>query len=266
MRISALSKQSGVPVATIKYYLREGLVPPGERTKVNQAEYGDEHVDRLVFIRGVMGVGRASIATIRDMLAVADTRPEIYCWRCGGPNVPWSAPSPLWNEVMRGGDINGSEIHNGIICPTCFAVLAQQAGIAELWRFHADRVLVPLQTVTPSGRTWNAGTWRWDDAPTNPASGLEPAADAPSGVGTERMLPASVGQTFGNALAEMGSRRARRPNPPGPIVLNADESRDCTACAHWRGLYVKGDDLEPRCDECGNTGKVHLAPKVGGAA
>lgn len=161
MRIGALSKQAGVPIATIKYYLREGLLPAGERTKVNQAEYGDEHVRRLVFIRGVMDVGRASIATIRAMLACADTSPERYCWRCGGPNVPWSAPSPLWNEVMRGGDINGSEIHNGIICPTCFAVLAEAAGVAKLWRLYAERVLVPLATVAPSGRVWNPETWLW---------------------------------------------------------------------------------------------------------
>jgi len=221
MRISELSKQAGVPVATIKYYLREGLLPPGERTKVNQAQYGDEHLTRLVFIRGVMAVGRASIATIRDMLAVADTSPEDYCWRCGGPNVPWSAPSPLWNEVMRGGDINAGDLHGGIICPTCFAVLVQAAGVAELWKLYADRVLVPLATVTPSGRTWNAETWRWD----------EPATSAAVVVGTD---------------AETACRSAQ-----------------CPACAHWRGLYDKGDDLEPSCETCDNTGKaalIHVEP------
>lgn len=91
--------------------------------------------------------------------------PERKCWRCLGPNVSWSAPSPLWNEVMRGGDINGAEIHNGIVCPTCFAVLAQEAKIADLWRMSAERVHVELQTVTPTGRTWDADSWLWRDAP-----------------------------------------------------------------------------------------------------
>lgn len=91
--------------------------------------------------------------------------PENTCGRCGGPNVPWSAPSPLWNEVMRGGDINATdtENHKGIVCPTCFAILAQEAGVADLWRLSAERVHVPLQTVTPSGRTWNEQTWLWDE-------------------------------------------------------------------------------------------------------
>ena len=32
MKISQLSQASGVPVATIKFYLREELLPPGEST------------------------------------------------------------------------------------------------------------------------------------------------------------------------------------------------------------------------------------------
>lgn len=94
---------------------------------------------------------------------------ERRCQRCHGPNLPWSAPSPLWNQVMRGGDVNGVEIHAGIICPTCFAVLAETAGVADLWRLHAERVHVPLQTVTPSGRVWNPQRWMWEE-PGAPAS------------------------------------------------------------------------------------------------
>lgn len=94
-----------------------------------------------------------------------DEHPEKHCNRCGGPNVPsWCAPSPLWNQVMRGGDINGKGLFDGIVCPVCFAALAEEAGIAWRWRFYAEKVLVPLQTTTPSGRTWNEQTWLWDDA------------------------------------------------------------------------------------------------------
>ncbi|HCT81183.1 MAG TPA: hypothetical protein DGT23_32360, partial [Micromonosporaceae bacterium] len=88
--------------------------------------------------------------------------PEGHCHRCGGPNLPWSAPSPLWNEVMRGGDINGGESYDGIICPVCFAILAEDVGIADLWRLDAKQVHRTLQTVTPSGRVWNDQTWMWE--------------------------------------------------------------------------------------------------------
>ncbi len=103
----------------------------------------------------------------------ADGDPEKRCHRCGGPNIAWAAPSPLWNQVMRGGDISAAEVHDGIVCPVCFAQLAEEAGIAELWRFDARRVWMPLQTVTPSGRVWNDRTWLWEeptaDGPTDPA-------------------------------------------------------------------------------------------------
>lgn len=44
MRLSELSERSGVSTATIKYYLREQLLPPGRRVSATQAEYTDSHV------------------------------------------------------------------------------------------------------------------------------------------------------------------------------------------------------------------------------
>lgn len=84
-------------------------------------------------------------------------RPEAACHRCAAPDTcDWSAPSPLWNEVMRGGSINGGpEPFCGIICPTCFMTLAARAGVASRWRLCAEQVHRPLETVTPSGRIWN---------------------------------------------------------------------------------------------------------------
>ena len=82
--------------------------------------------------------------------------------RCRGANPVWTAPSPLWNEVMRGGDINGSELYGGIVCPSCFANLATEAGIAGGWRLIATDVRAELQEVTPSGRRWNEETWLWE--------------------------------------------------------------------------------------------------------
>lgn len=93
-----------------------------------------------------------------------DEDPERICHRCGGPNVhAWTAPSPLWNQVMRDGDINGPWKYNEIICPVCFAQLAEEQGIASFWRFYAERVHVELATTTPSGRVWNPQTWLWED-------------------------------------------------------------------------------------------------------
>jgi len=72
MRVAELSRRTGVSVASIKYYLREGLLPPGERTSPNQARYGEEHVRRLRLVRALIDVGGLSVAGTRDVLAAVD--------------------------------------------------------------------------------------------------------------------------------------------------------------------------------------------------
>lgn len=72
MRISELSSHTGVPVATIKYYLREGLLPPGEHTAPNQARYDDEHVRRLRLVRTLREVGGLGIDAIHAVVVVLD--------------------------------------------------------------------------------------------------------------------------------------------------------------------------------------------------
>ncbi|MGA9873095.1 MAG: MerR family transcriptional regulator [Rhodococcus sp. (in: high G+C Gram-positive bacteria)] len=72
MKVSELSARSGVSVASIKYYLREGLLPVGEQTAANQADYGELHVRRLGLIRSLIDVGGLSIARVRVTLAAVD--------------------------------------------------------------------------------------------------------------------------------------------------------------------------------------------------
>jgi DNA-binding transcriptional MerR regulator len=72
MRISELSGKSGVPVPTIKYYLREGLLDPGRKTGSNQADYGEEHIHRLRLVRALIEVGGLSIATVGEVVAAIE--------------------------------------------------------------------------------------------------------------------------------------------------------------------------------------------------
>lgn len=68
MRISELSRRSGVAVTTIKYYLREGLLQPGQQTAATQAEYDEHHLRRLKLIRALTGVRGLSVSTTREVL------------------------------------------------------------------------------------------------------------------------------------------------------------------------------------------------------
>jgi DNA-binding transcriptional MerR regulator len=75
MRISELSARTGVTVPTIKYYLRENLLPEGERTAPTQAAYGEAHVQRLRVIRALLDAG-VSVAETRRVLHALDNPPE----------------------------------------------------------------------------------------------------------------------------------------------------------------------------------------------
>ena len=68
MRISELARRAGVPVATIKYYQREGLLPPGTQTAPRQADYGDAHLHRLRLIRTLREVGALEIERVRRVV------------------------------------------------------------------------------------------------------------------------------------------------------------------------------------------------------
>ncbi|MFJ8624869.1 MerR family transcriptional regulator [Kitasatospora sp. NPDC093550] len=68
MRISELSRRSGVPTATIKYYLREGLLPPGRATAATQAEYDETHLRRLRLVRALIGVRGLSVSATKEVL------------------------------------------------------------------------------------------------------------------------------------------------------------------------------------------------------
>ncbi|HEX7171589.1 MAG TPA: MerR family transcriptional regulator, partial [Candidatus Limnocylindria bacterium] len=74
MRISDLSRESGVPLPTIKFYLREALLPAGRRTAPNQAAYDEGHLRRLHLIRVLVEVGGLSLDGVRRVLGALDRR------------------------------------------------------------------------------------------------------------------------------------------------------------------------------------------------
>ncbi|MEU4741274.1 MerR family transcriptional regulator [Actinosynnema sp. NPDC023658] len=97
MRIAELSRRSGVPVPTIKYYLREGLLPAGELTSPNQARYSEGHLHRLRLVRAVVEVGGLSIAAVREVLGALDD-PEKSLHKAMGTISAAVAPPDLGGD------------------------------------------------------------------------------------------------------------------------------------------------------------------------
>lgn len=80
MRLAELSTRSGVPRSTIKFYLREGMLPSGESKARNQATYGPRHVERLELIRALREVAGLSLEVVARVCAELDRG-----WEKGDP-------------------------------------------------------------------------------------------------------------------------------------------------------------------------------------
>lgn len=94
MRISGLARESGVPVATIKFYLRERLLPEGRLTSATQAQYDEGHLQRLRLIRALLGPGGLSVARARAVIAQLDHPPEATHDLLGAAHATVTPPAP----------------------------------------------------------------------------------------------------------------------------------------------------------------------------
>ncbi|RYB95362.1 MerR family transcriptional regulator [Nocardioides oleivorans] len=72
MRLAELSRTSGFPSATIKYYLRLGLLAPGTTESSTWASYDDTHVRRLALVRALTEVASLSLDDVRRVLDAVD--------------------------------------------------------------------------------------------------------------------------------------------------------------------------------------------------
>ena len=69
--IGALSRDTGCKVPTIRYYEKVGLMPAPPRSQGNQRRYGEQHRQRLMFIRHSRDLGFSQDA-IRELLTLSD--------------------------------------------------------------------------------------------------------------------------------------------------------------------------------------------------
>jgi DNA-binding transcriptional MerR regulator len=75
VRISELGQATGVPVHTLKFYLREGILMPGRTVSRTRADYGPEHVERVRLVRALVEQGGVAIAGVRSILEALDAPP-----------------------------------------------------------------------------------------------------------------------------------------------------------------------------------------------
>lgn len=81
MKMKELEKATGVGRETIRFYIREGLLPEPERPKRNVARYGEEHVERLKLIKQLQQERFLPLNVIKHVMHARDQR-------SGGPVEP----------------------------------------------------------------------------------------------------------------------------------------------------------------------------------
>jgi len=74
MRIGALSHATGVDVDTIRFYEKSGLLPAPARSDNGYRAYGQEHLERLAFIRHcrALDMPLADVKLLLDSLNTTD--------------------------------------------------------------------------------------------------------------------------------------------------------------------------------------------------
>src|SRR6266487_2199773 len=68
LRMGELARASGVSAATIKHYLREGLLPEPVKTSRNMAYYPAEFVERIKMIKQLQEERYMPLRVIKDLL------------------------------------------------------------------------------------------------------------------------------------------------------------------------------------------------------
>ena len=72
MRISELAERADLPVATIKFYLREKLLMPGAPVSATRSDYGEQHVRRAVIARALTESAGLSVQQAREVFRLID--------------------------------------------------------------------------------------------------------------------------------------------------------------------------------------------------
>lgn len=92
MRIGQLAQSVGVDTQTIRFYERQGLLPPPGRQENGYRVYTEKHVERLAFIRRCRILG-LSLAEIHELQSFRTTLISL---------VPPSTPCSMITSLMCG--------------------------------------------------------------------------------------------------------------------------------------------------------------------
>jgi len=72
MTVSELASLSAIPLSTIKFYIRESLIPGPRKTRGTRAYYDSRHLSRLKLIKKIQTEGHVPLSKIREIIGLID--------------------------------------------------------------------------------------------------------------------------------------------------------------------------------------------------
>jgi DNA-binding transcriptional MerR regulator len=71
LTVSKIARQTGISPDAVRYYEREGLLPPAPRSPSGYREYDESTTHRIRFIKGAQSVG-LKLSEIKELLEIQD--------------------------------------------------------------------------------------------------------------------------------------------------------------------------------------------------
>lgn len=106
MLISELVRATSVPLATVKYYLREGLLPAGRKLTERSAEYDEHHLRRLRLLRMLREIGGIPVGRLRDLVeATEDTSLSVHTMFGRAADAIAPTPPDVGDRTARLGQV-----------------------------------------------------------------------------------------------------------------------------------------------------------------
>lgn len=145
MRISDLAQTTGTPAETIRFYEREGLLPPARRTHNNYRLYEHAHVEQLALIRRCRGLDM-TLEEVRKLLHLRE-RPAQDC-----AEVNALLDAHIEHVTRRIRELRVLEKNLKVLRSTCTSPSAiADCGILSRLERQAPVAAAPMRTRHPRG-------------------------------------------------------------------------------------------------------------------